>query len=264
MKGYVYIMSNKAMDGILKIGYSTKDPSIRAKELSSAGVPFKYKVEYEILVDNPEFLENKVHYILKKYNVNKEWFNASIEICIDAIKKCYSGNIYYEGFNDGDDNNDNSGNEINHIEENNDIQSTDLSYSELFDAAISDIDVRLSNMNFEELKSKLASVGYPNNFNEDCVFVARNAYEYNCFERVLLLKQIKMIIETRSEDSIGSSTLYNMLEKRRGKEVRNNLKYKGKLAPWASLVSGPELRKFVANFSDYLHISINNTEICKR
>lgn len=119
-------------------------------------------------------------------------------------------------------------------------------------------------MNFEELKNKLASVVYPNNFNENCIFLAKNAYYNNCFERVLLLKQIKMIIETRDEDSIGSSTLYNMLEKRRGKEVRDNLKYKGKLTPWASLVSGPELRKFVANFSDYLHISIINTEIRKR
>ncbi|WP_295427803.1 GIY-YIG nuclease family protein [uncultured Thiodictyon sp.] len=33
MKGFVYVMSNKAMPGLVKIGYSTKHPELRAEEL---------------------------------------------------------------------------------------------------------------------------------------------------------------------------------------------------------------------------------------
>ena len=35
-KGFVYVMSNKSMPGIVKVGMSTKMPEERAKELSSA------------------------------------------------------------------------------------------------------------------------------------------------------------------------------------------------------------------------------------
>lgn len=72
MKGYVYIISNKAMPNILKIGYTMKDPSIRAQELNSTGVPHPYTVDYEILVDDPYTLEQKVHRRLKDFRENKE------------------------------------------------------------------------------------------------------------------------------------------------------------------------------------------------
>lgn len=259
MKGYVYVMSNKAMDGILKIGYSTKDPSLRAKELSSAGVPFKFKVEYEILVDNPESVEGKAHSLLRQYKVNKEWFDTSIEICIEAIKKSYSGNIYYEK------NYKNFHGELIRKQEviNMNVQQADIPYCDLFDATLSNIDSEYGGMNLHELNNYLISIGYPNHFDENNEFIAKNAYENKCVERVLLLKQIKMIIDSMSENCIGSSTLYNMLEKRRGLQFRTDLKFKGKLAPWVSLVNGPRLREYVANFSDYLHVYIIGTKICK-
>ena len=47
MKGWVYVISNKAMPGIIKVGYSNKDPKERAAELGT-GAPHPYKVEYEI------------------------------------------------------------------------------------------------------------------------------------------------------------------------------------------------------------------------
>lgn len=39
IRGWVYVIDNPAMPDILKIGYSTKDPSLRAKELASRGFP---------------------------------------------------------------------------------------------------------------------------------------------------------------------------------------------------------------------------------
>ena len=38
MKGYVYVMSNKSFEGLLKIGMTEKDPEARRKELQGTGV----------------------------------------------------------------------------------------------------------------------------------------------------------------------------------------------------------------------------------
>ena len=39
-EGWVYILTNEAMPGLVKIGYTMNDPAIRAEELSSdTGVP---------------------------------------------------------------------------------------------------------------------------------------------------------------------------------------------------------------------------------
>jgi len=37
IRGWVYVMTNKSMPGLVKIGYSTKDPSARADELGTRG-----------------------------------------------------------------------------------------------------------------------------------------------------------------------------------------------------------------------------------
>ena len=62
MAGFVYIMSNPAFPGLLKIGRSRKDPTIdRVNELSlSVGVPQPFKVEYSAFVENNELLETLV------------------------------------------------------------------------------------------------------------------------------------------------------------------------------------------------------------
>ena len=96
MKGYVYIISNKAMPGLFKVGYTLKDPALRAQELNSTGVPHPYLVEFEILVDEPYTLEQNVHSYLKRFNESKEWFRCDFDECVMAIHYCYKGKVYYE------------------------------------------------------------------------------------------------------------------------------------------------------------------------
>ena len=84
------------MPNILKIGYTMKDPSIRAQELNSTGVPYPYEVDYEILVDNSYDVEQKVHTSLNNFKENKEWFRVDIGKAIDTIRSCCTGKIYYE------------------------------------------------------------------------------------------------------------------------------------------------------------------------
>lgn len=86
------------MPGILKIGYTMKDPAIRAQELNTTGVPHPYNVDYEILVDNPYTLEQNVHSTLKNFKENKEWFRVDIGKAIDAIRSCCKEKIYYERY----------------------------------------------------------------------------------------------------------------------------------------------------------------------
>ncbi len=47
-RGWIYIITNKAMPGLLKIGFSTKDPLLRAKELANTGSLHAYVVEYDV------------------------------------------------------------------------------------------------------------------------------------------------------------------------------------------------------------------------
>lgn len=96
MKGWVYIISNQAFPGMIKVGYSTKDPAERAKELGT-GSPFPYQVEYEVLVDNPRQVEKLAHEVLSFVNAGKEWFECDIPVALKAIKKvCSSRTTYLE------------------------------------------------------------------------------------------------------------------------------------------------------------------------
>lgn len=102
MKGWVYIISNPAIPGVIKVGFSTKDPNERAKELGT-GSPQPYKVEYEVLVNNPQDIEKVTHNSLADNRAGKEWFSCDISIALKAIKQaCKEEDIYLEIFVQGD------------------------------------------------------------------------------------------------------------------------------------------------------------------
>jgi T5orf172 domain len=46
MRGYLYMISNKAMPGLLKIGYTTRSIEERISELHSTGVPSRFEKEF--------------------------------------------------------------------------------------------------------------------------------------------------------------------------------------------------------------------------
>lgn len=98
MKGWVYVISNQAMNGLVKVGYSTKDPELRAEELNHTGSPHPYVVEYEVLLENPYQIEQKVHKLLKDVHEGKEWFRCSIEEAIAAIYQTVGDAIITENF----------------------------------------------------------------------------------------------------------------------------------------------------------------------
>lgn len=98
MKGWVYIISNPAMPAVVKIGYSMKDPSLRAEQLFSTGVPHKYTVEFEALVDSPYEIEQKTHAILADFRIGAtEWFECGAHDAVLALKDAALGCLLYVG-----------------------------------------------------------------------------------------------------------------------------------------------------------------------
>ncbi|RKR31218.1 GIY-YIG nuclease family protein [Paraburkholderia sp. BL17N1] len=88
MQGYVYIISNKAMPDLLKVGFTTRSPDERAAELSGTALPYPSVVEYSVLVDHAAVVEREVHRRLASLRVsqNREWFQCSRTKAIETVK----------------------------------------------------------------------------------------------------------------------------------------------------------------------------------
>lgn len=98
MRGWVYVLSNKGMIGIVKVGFSMKDPSIRASELSGTSTPHDFVVEYEVLTDNPRDIERVAHRTLTKSGLHegREYFKCSIGIAVSHIRAATRNNLHLE------------------------------------------------------------------------------------------------------------------------------------------------------------------------
>ena len=97
MRGWIYLISNPAMPGLVKVGFSMKDPFMRAQDLGGTGIPHSFRVEYDALVDEPRSLEKKVHAALKNRHEAKEWFRCSVADALRVIRKESEGvSVYAE------------------------------------------------------------------------------------------------------------------------------------------------------------------------
>lgn len=80
--GYIYCMSNKCMNGILKIGITNNNPLIRAKQLynGNTSIPCEFKVKFSKKVKNPKQEEKNIHNMLRdKRYPRREFFEVSEE-----------------------------------------------------------------------------------------------------------------------------------------------------------------------------------------
>lgn len=91
VSGYVYILSNKSMTGLLKIGFTNGDPATRAAELSGVtGVPTPFRVEWELpVIGSARAIEQRIHAVLSKQKHGKEFFRVSIEEAQSVARRCY-------------------------------------------------------------------------------------------------------------------------------------------------------------------------------
>ena len=98
MRGWVYIVTNPSLEGLVKIGYSSKDPVLRVDEFNNAGLPLPHCLEYDVLVTNPYEVEQAAHKALHLFHHSKEWFRCSVGVAIDAVKGCVQGEIIVETY----------------------------------------------------------------------------------------------------------------------------------------------------------------------
>jgi DNA-directed RNA polymerase subunit RPC12/RpoP len=89
VRGFVYILSNASMPGLLKIGMTENDVFERAAELSaSTGVPEPYKVEAYTACPDPRQCEASLHAVFEsKRKPSREFFELELVDAIAALRK---------------------------------------------------------------------------------------------------------------------------------------------------------------------------------
>lgn len=88
--GYVYVLSNASMPGLLKIGRSINGGKSRAKNIYQTGVPAPFVLEFEILVDCAVTVEALVHEKLSGFRLSdsREFFRVDPMTAKHAIIEC--------------------------------------------------------------------------------------------------------------------------------------------------------------------------------
>ena len=89
MEGIIYILSNPAMPGIIKIGKTTKeDVKLRMKELYSSGVPLPFECVYAAQVRSIDEVEKALHTAFSpdRLNPKREFFEIESSQAIAIIK----------------------------------------------------------------------------------------------------------------------------------------------------------------------------------
>jgi len=86
--GWVYVLSNDAMPGLVKIGFTAKCPYIRARDISrGTGVPLPFDVIYAAKTLYFAEVEARTHYLLSEHRINslREFFYQTPEEAFTVI-----------------------------------------------------------------------------------------------------------------------------------------------------------------------------------
>jgi len=86
--GYVYILINASMPGLIKVGRTFRDAKARARELHTTGVPTPFEVAFEVFSDEHESLEQQLHHRLSDFRVagNREFFRYPLRRAIQDLQ----------------------------------------------------------------------------------------------------------------------------------------------------------------------------------
>ena len=89
IKGFVYVLSNRSMPGLVKIGLSTRPVAERVAELNKAtAVPSPFKIEAYFACEDPALTEKLIHQKLHTCRMkNKEFFSASVLEAVKTLKE---------------------------------------------------------------------------------------------------------------------------------------------------------------------------------
>ena len=79
--GIVYVLTNEAMPGLVKIGKTSGALEKRMRELYKTGVPIPFTCFYTVKVDDADFVEKKIHQAFDdmRLNESREFFTIAPE-----------------------------------------------------------------------------------------------------------------------------------------------------------------------------------------
>lgn len=91
-QGYIYALVNASLNGVVKIGRTSREPENRVREISSAtGVPTPFILVYKEYFDDCYTAEKVIHAHLEdkhlRVNSNREFFSITVNDGIEVIKK---------------------------------------------------------------------------------------------------------------------------------------------------------------------------------
>jgi hypothetical protein len=91
--GFIYVLSNRAMPGIVKVGKTTRLAEDRAKELYRTSVALPFDVEFRAATSHLKATEERAHAILDPFRVTpkREFFRTSPSNAIEAVQEALLG-----------------------------------------------------------------------------------------------------------------------------------------------------------------------------
>ncbi len=91
--GYVYILTNPAMPGLVKIGSTKLLPDVRARQLASTGVPRPFQVVAFHRFEDELRVERKLQAMFSQHRVHsrREFFEVSVEKAHEALRYLSNG-----------------------------------------------------------------------------------------------------------------------------------------------------------------------------
>ena len=87
--GYLYVLSNPSIPGLLKIGRTDRQPYLRARELRTTGVPQPFVLEHHVLVKDSFSGEKQAHSLLQakgaRMSPDREFFSVDLSQAIEVL-----------------------------------------------------------------------------------------------------------------------------------------------------------------------------------
>jgi len=88
LEGTVYVLTNPAMQGLVKIGKTTRDVSLRLADLYTTGVPLPFECEYAAKVKDVDETEKAFHEAFEpsRINTKREFFEIKPSQAIAVLR----------------------------------------------------------------------------------------------------------------------------------------------------------------------------------
>lgn len=104
--GYIYVLTNRSMPGLVKVGKTVRDPLTRMNELSGAtGVPTPFELAFTLQFDDCHTAERRIHQLLSERGTRvsnrREFFQVSpntARILLERHREAELGNPRWRAF----------------------------------------------------------------------------------------------------------------------------------------------------------------------